>query len=455
MKRSVNHRELKEAVVPPKGGLTIGAASMDITPPLEVGLLMSSVEGRWAPFTSVRSALKARVVVLTFGKERVALVSLDLLGLTGVSVRGWSRFKRAVSRAALGTVRPECIVITCTHTHNAPESVGITDLYRTEAFQLWLEQLRNKIGKAILDAVAAAQFCTVAMASTELNGFSLQRRIPTPAGIVMSDSVQPIAPELFRRGPIDRRVQTICFRGMDGSTIATLIHALCHPVHEMCMQHISADFPGELCDSLEGSQMDGLPLFLNGAAGDVNPPTVSGGAKCSRSHGQAMASAIRSSVGNARMVEMERMDWGMRSIALPMRSLKGNNLKRTLPAQLFALRLGTTVIIFIPGEIFVETALAIEASSSFERTLVAGFAESSIGYVPPRGAFAEGGYEIGPGKWSYLQADAESIIRCEAAELLKNLWKSSEINSPSTCSNKGNEPAPKHFENLRFSNAEV
>ena len=65
-------------------GLAVGAAVREITPPLEVGLLMSSVEGRWQQFDGVRKSLLARAVVLdgesaagTF--QRVAIVSLDFL----------------------------------------------------------------------------------------------------------------------------------------------------------------------------------------------------------------------------------------------------------------------------------------------------------------------------------------------------------------------------------------
>ncbi len=44
--------------------LLVGAAIRDITPPLGVGLLMSSVDGRWAAFEGVRRELSARAVVM-------------------------------------------------------------------------------------------------------------------------------------------------------------------------------------------------------------------------------------------------------------------------------------------------------------------------------------------------------------------------------------------------------
>ena len=42
----------------------VGAARVEITPPLNVGILMSSVEERWAPFEGVQSPLLARALVV-------------------------------------------------------------------------------------------------------------------------------------------------------------------------------------------------------------------------------------------------------------------------------------------------------------------------------------------------------------------------------------------------------
>ena len=401
--------------------ISAGAAVVDITPPLEVGLLTSSVKETWAPFQSVRSPLKARVLFLQFGRERIALLSLDLLGLTGAAVGGWTRFKRSLARAT--SMAPNRIVITCTHTHNGPESVAITNLYRSKLFRRWLREVEGKLARAIKNAAAEVQPCTLSCAATELRGFSLQRRIPTPRGIVMSDSVQPITPALMRRGPIDRRVHGIFLRDPTGRCVATIIHAACHPVHEMCLPQISADFPGELCAALESTSDYVVPIFFNGAAGDINPPTVSGGAKCARRHGQALAQVIERTIQKARTVGIDFIAFKNSTVHLPARSLGKNRGPQSCVAHLNALRLGSLAMVFVPGELFVETALAIERASPFNRTLVIGFAESSIGYVPTRKAFREGGYEIGPGKWSFLQAGAESILRREIVSLLRELWK--------------------------------
>src|SRR5436190_17605268 len=75
----------------------------------------------------------------------------------------------------------------------------------------------------------------------------------------------------------------------------------------------------------------------------------------------------------------------------------------------------------MPGEIFSEIDLAMERTSPVPHAIVVGFSESSIGYVPPKHVFQEGGYEIGPGKWSFLQEQAESTLRDEAEKLLKSM----------------------------------
>lgn len=395
---------------------------IDITPPLNVGLLTSSVREEWKPFQSIRTPLKARALVLEFGPERVALLSLDLLGLTDIAVGGWAVFKQDIARETSNLFHPDNIVITSTHTHNAPESLALTHLYRTPQFRLWLDQLRKNLSRVLIEAQARICKCTVSLAATELNNFSLNRRIPADAGIVMSDSLQPIAPELFLRQPVDRRVRSLQFRGLDGSGIATAVHAVCHPVHEMCLPHVSADFPGELCRALEEQSGLGTTPFFNGAAGDVNPPTVSDGPEAAALHGQALANVVNGALAQGEILTTDKFQFLRRTIHLPVRAGKVGSTQETCAAHLSALRLGNLAILFLPGEIFSETALAIEKNSPFTTMIIVGMAESSIGYVPPKQAFQEGGYEIGLGKWSFLHEEAEALLQNEANRLLKTLF---------------------------------
>lgn len=392
--------------------LKTGVAKADITPPLNVGLLTSSVEGKWAPFESVRMPLMVRVIVLEQEQEKFALVSLDLLGLTGTSVGGWESFKQSVA----GNISPQRVIINCTHTHNAPESVALTDLYKSTVYIDWLDTVKERIAGCIKHAQENMHECTVQYGFAELERFSLQRRVPTEKGMVISDSLQPISDELFRRKPVDRKIKAIKFITRDNSVQATIVHGVCHPVNEMCIPQVSPDYPGELCHALDVAGSYGMSMFLNGTAGDINPPTVSNGKEYAKKQGLAIAGLVGNMHFNE--IRINKLAFVHRELVLPPRNFEGAPQQENCIARMSAVNLGNLAIVFLPGEPFVSTGLDIEASSPFEHTIVTGYAENSIGYVPPAPAFDEGGYETGPGKWSYLNIYSERIIKQAAGEML-------------------------------------
>lgn len=395
--------------------LHVGAAVVEITPPLEVGLLTSAVKGTYAPFESVRLPLKARVIVWQAKNEATALVALDLMTLNDTAVGGWENFKQQMK----GRLPINKLMLTCTHTHSAPESVALSNLYLTAAFKDWLRQIQSRIGQALAEALANLRPATVSVGFGVLNGYSLQRRIPTDEGIVMSDTLQPIDAALMKREPVDRRVGVLRFSA--GNTVlATMVRAVCHPVHEMCLPHISAEFPGELCLALEEKGGFGVPLFVNGAAGDINPPTVSGGAAYARAHGRALAQVV--SAVSYTPVSTANFAILTREIPLAVRPEAGMDNPADAVARIHALCIGDLALIFLPGEPFSVTALKIEEASPFQTTIVMAYGENNIGYIPPLDAIKQGGYEAGPGKWSFLAAENEARLIDEALALLQTLY---------------------------------
>lgn len=396
--------------------LFAGVAAADITPPYEVGLLTSSVRETYESFNSTRLPLKTRVLALKRSETTKVIVSLDLLGLTDTSVNGWVDFKKSIA----GSLSPENIIITCTHTHTAPESVGLTRLYTTDSYKNWLMQVKAQIRKAVWSAVNDVRPCTVSLNSTILKNYSLQRRIPSENGILLSDAVQPVTYELIERFPVDHRVRALRFYDSTGKAISTLVHAVCHPVNEMCIPGISPDYPGEMCLALESLPNQGLPIFLNGAAGDINPPTVSDGSQASINHGKALAEAVYHQK-DSNIPDHEFLRSG--HIEHQFNSRSGYELAsvRDAMARINAITLGSCAILFLPGEPFVEIALEIERRSPFPNTVIAGYSENSIGYIPTAKALKEGGYEIGPAKWSYLEEDADNILIEVSLNLLNSL----------------------------------
>jgi len=393
--------------------LCAGTAVTDITPPLEVGLLTSSVKAEYAPFESIRTPLKARVLVLQSGKEKVAVISLDLLALTDTSVGGWEAFKRQLGCDVPATQ----IILCCTHTHSAPESAGLTGLYQEPVYKRWMQKMQRDIRDAINTAADRLQPCHISVATGTLEGYSLQRRVKLPEGMVISDALQPVSETLMQGLPVDRRVKSVRLTGEDGQCIATVVQAVCHPVHEMCIPCVSADFPGELCMALERAGNSGTALFLNGAAGNINPPTVSMGAAYAKAHGTAMATLVE----GQELLPLPDQAFTARHTAISLAVREGSGISnlQDAVARISLLCFNDLAILFLPGEIFVETALEIEDLSPFEHTVIAGFSENNIGYVPTPEAFEEGGYETGPGKWSFLEKDASNRIKDAAIALLR------------------------------------
>jgi hypothetical protein len=90
--------------------------------------------------------------------------------------------------------------------------------------------------------------------------------------------------------------------------------------------------------------------------------------------------------------------WAERRLAQAregLEALRGRAHVPPVAAELMALRLSDAVgMITAPGEIFTETAQSVIAGSPFPHTLFAAYANGTIGYVPTRAAYAEGGYEV-------------------------------------------------------------
>jgi neutral ceramidase len=91
----------------------------------------------------------------------------------------------------------------------------------------------------------------------------------------------------------------------------------------------------------------------------------------------------------------------------------------SLPMEVQVFRLdGDTVIVCLPGEIFVELGLAIKHASPFPRTIVLSICNDRPSYVPTRKAFAEGSYEVTNSR--VVPGTGEKLVET-ALELLNQL----------------------------------
>jgi len=86
-----------------------------------------------------------------------------------------------------------------------------------------------------------------------------------------------------------------------------------------------------------------------------------------------------------------------------------------------AIRLGDAAIVGLPGEIFCQSGLEIKRRSPAPHTLVAELSNDAVGYVPPREAFQQGGYEPTLGSATFAEDSAERLVE-SAVEQLTHLF---------------------------------
>ena len=95
--------------------LTVGFAEADITPKLSEGPVFLAGFGQNRQATRIQDPIMARAVVLGDGKTRLALVSVDLIGL----------FYPVVERIRQKLPEYQMIVISATHNHEGPDTLGL------------------------------------------------------------------------------------------------------------------------------------------------------------------------------------------------------------------------------------------------------------------------------------------------------------------------------------------
>jgi len=190
--------------------------------------------------------------VLDDGVRRVALVSLDLIGIDHDDVQ--------VCRAAVARViSVDYVLIAATHTHNAPDIIGAWAPLPFPYERPYVAQVAQAVATAVAEAA--------------------NRAVPATIRVAAGDSGNP--PLVHDTRPprlLDDRLTVWQARAKsDGHTIATVVHLASHCITIPAVNFdISSDFPDSMRRALEeGFETSraslrgygGVALFFNGALG--------------------------------------------------------------------------------------------------------------------------------------------------------------------------------------------
>ena len=261
--------------------LLAGAARVDVTPPPGVRMYGYGARGRNVS-TGVHDPLYAKAIVLDDGARTVAWVALDL----GYADKPLTRDVRAAVSEALGF---DDVFLTASHTHSGPAFVAD---FPTAASP-WVAELRRKIAGAVVEAYGARREVRMGVAWGQVDLGHNRRRVRADGTVEMFWENREGVPT----SPVDPAVAVVAFDTPDGEPVATLINLAIHPV-VLGPDNLdySADFPGAM-NALVERRVGGLAIFLQGAAGDINPfwdktPLDEGAREQTRRMGEAAGAEV-------------------------------------------------------------------------------------------------------------------------------------------------------------------
>jgi hypothetical protein len=394
-------------------GFRAGEGVTDITPPIGTELAgFHKPPGKERRSTSVRQPASARALVFANTTTNTfAIVSLDVCAVSQEFCRN---VKDEIARTS--GIEAENIRIGATHTHSMPT---------LRYFRQWgrlPEEYRDVVAKRIVEAVELAR---KDLAPAQL--FHGKDRVVGASHNRTSKEFK--TDELFTKDSTD-----------DERWLDTTLHAL-HFVregtgrnllwyqfsaHPVCYADETSgpDFPGLVASKMK--TQEGLsPSFLQGHCGDVNSGTSGRGD--AEVVSDAVVKSLRQAVLSARPVDVNEIRRATGTFHAPLdielhqqqlaqyradpsQCTKGPwvdaefarewyevaskwDLKQTSYATpISALRLGDVALLFHPSELYSVYGLTLRRDSPFRDTLVLGYVDDLIGYVPDPKAYAAGEY---------------------------------------------------------------
>ncbi len=434
--------------------LRAGWSSTDITPP--VGVDLSGFGGREGPSEGVHDSLHAKAVCVADGERSVALITADLIGLDAGTVAEIR--EQAATRIGPGA---PALMIACSHTHSGPSTPCLPFL--GEPDPVYMADLKRRLVSIVTEAWEGMTDATLGAAQRNV-GIGINRRERTSDDRIILGRNEG--------GATAPHVDVVRLQARGGKGCALLFAYAAHPVTLGGGNLlISADWPGYAQRFVEEALGgDCVALFGQGCSGNINSEPR-GTFEIAEQQGRTLAAAVVDAAEGMELSDEASVDGRSVILHLPLqpppsaeearvilqqaeealeagRETDGYGMRRTRqglvawaerllelaeagahdltqPFEVQALRIDDIAIVGLPGEVFVEYQLRIKECSPFEHTLVLGYTNGNIGYVPTADAFPQGGYEVDTAIKYYgttmLTPDCEEMVVEGACRLLSEL----------------------------------
>ncbi len=424
-----------------------GVAKVDITPP--VGVELSGYVARQQPSVGIRDQLYAGALVLDDGRRRAAIVACDLIGLTRTSVEA---IRKLVSQNT--KVPGENVMICCTHTHSGPATLRLRNCGRID--KTWMSLLYHQVTGAVMRAEKNLKEVRTGFGQGTVT-VGINRR---------AVSIQ------IKEAVVDSTLGILKIEDLNENPVAALLNYPCHGVVLSPENRlVSADFPGAAVRFVERNlPANPVIIYTNGACGDINPCLTDNSFKQVEKIGTIIGTEAVKIIASTETTHNLDLAVASRAVELPLQRmtreqieaqlqhysqqyysegsdwpyvnrriyeamkqwaqetmtlLEAGALPNAVSTEVQVIRIGELYIVAIPGEAFCQIGLAIKEHSP-GRTLVIGYANDVVGYIPTEEAFEEGGYEVQEAYKYYsnlMLAPESAQILIETATNLMNSLK--------------------------------
>jgi hypothetical protein len=412
---------------------------VEITP--DVGADLAGYVARQQPSDGIHDPLAASALYIEDGGDWLVWLHADVLGYERADVQ---HLKKTLYEYF--GVPPEGVIVTATHTHSGPGAMELLGCgaYDPDFVEILHQTFVGLVAKAIVEAEEVEA--------------------------VFGEGTSDLATD--RRGHAsahtDPRLPVLAWRREDGSYVAVL--AL-YAMHNVAMgpenRALSADVAGRMQRRLS-DRLPGAPpvLLVNGACGNLNPPSVAGDFARPADWGDALADAATAALEAAqpladaapraaittlelapkppsedeiaagvawaaeraeaatgefrdRLLGVGR-DWAAR-MASPDAGVQARN---AAPVDIHAVTLGSVTFVGIGAEVFSVMNDDLRKASG-QTVYVVGYANGNAGYICPVAAHDEGGYETDDA-WHYygtrrIPRWTHERVRDAAATLLESM----------------------------------
>ncbi|MEW4489191.1 LamG-like jellyroll fold domain-containing protein [Thalassoglobus sp. JC818] len=446
--------------------LKVGAVATEVTPVDLPVLVNGSMVSRTV--SDVTSKLHARTVVIDDGEERLAICVVDSCMLPKTLVDDVKALTAAKTK-----LKPDQILISATHTHSAPSSMGALG---TSPDEQYVAFLRERLVNSFVAAEKQLEPAVVGWGQQYAPEYTALRRWiyrtdkpqldPFGNSTVKANMHAARNPDdvTGESGPEDPVLSLLSFQSPDGRPIALIAN---FSMHYFGDKGLSSDYFGLFSNGLQeqlSHQDENSPPFVammsHGCSGDIwrrdyrkiietgessEHQTITefaegliGVAKTAYDEIEYQPDATIDMAESRfeldyRTPDQQRLKWANEIVA----ELDGR-LPETRPEiyareQVFldelqstevvvqAVRIGDFAIATTPNETYALSGLKIKRSSPFAKTMVIELANGGDGYIPPPEQHYLGGYNTWPARSAGLEVQAEPKIVAAAKSLLETV----------------------------------